>query len=63
MAGRIAAVAGLAEGRPGQPQDGGDQMNEKNDDLTHPGMLSNLKKHLILPQIAIRHAQVWPERA
>jgi hypothetical protein len=27
-------------------------MNEKDDDITHPGMLSNPKKHLILPHLS-----------
>lgn len=31
---------------------GDDQMNEKDDDIAHPGMLSNSEKHLILPQLS-----------
>jgi hypothetical protein len=32
------------------PNDGDDQMNKKDDEIAHPGMLSKPGKHLILAQ-------------
>jgi hypothetical protein len=35
-------------GRPCKPDDGDNQMKEKDDDIAHPGMISKPEKHLIL---------------
>ena len=34
-----------------------DQMNEKHDDITHLGVVSDPKKRVILPNSVIRHGQ------
>ena len=35
-----------------QPDDGDDRMNEKDDNIAHPGMLSKPVKHLIMAQFS-----------
>ena len=41
---------GTNTARPCEPDDGDDQMDEKNDDIAPPGRVSNPKKHLSLAQ-------------
>ena len=36
------------DSRPCKPDDGDNQMNEKDDNIAHPGMVSKPEKHLIL---------------
>src|SRR5215469_7634646 len=39
---------GTEASRPSEPDDGDNQMKEKDDDIAHPGMVSKPEKHLIL---------------
>jgi hypothetical protein len=50
---RSVVISGLLlASRPCKPDDGGNQMKEKDDDMAHPGMVSKPKKHLILAQFS-----------
>jgi hypothetical protein len=43
---------GTEASRPCKPDDGDIQMKEKDDDVAHPGIVSNPKKHLILAEFS-----------
>ena len=45
----------------GEPNDSGDQMNEKDEDLTHSGDGIKPQKRLDLAIFVIRHPQVRPD--
>ena len=50
---------GTEASRPCQPDDGDDQMNEKDDDIAHSGNgINTSKTHGIQPNLAIRHRQL-----
>jgi hypothetical protein len=43
---------GTEASRPCKPDDAGNQMKEKDDDIAHPGMVSKPEKHLMLAQFS-----------
>jgi hypothetical protein len=43
---------GTDASRPSKPDDGDNQMNQKDEDIAHPGMVSKPEKHLILAQFS-----------
>jgi len=50
-------ILGTEASRPCKPDDGDNQMNQKDEDIAHPGMVSNPEKTPNCPNSVIRHGQ------